>query len=66
MELMREAGITSMRSLLHWVGVQSQGPSLADANWGAFDREVELAAEAGIRVMPVVWGSPRMGGRRPG
>jgi hypothetical protein len=58
MELMREAGITSMRLPLYWVGVQSQSPFFADANWGGFDREVELAAEAGIRVMPFVWGSP--------
>jgi len=58
MQLMREAGITSMRLPLSWTGVQSQGPFFSDANWGSFDHEVELAAEQGIRVMPFVAGSP--------
>jgi polysaccharide biosynthesis protein PslG len=65
MALMREAGITSMRLPLYWVGVQSPGPFLSEANWGAFDHEVELAAEEEIRVMPFVWGSPEWAAEDP-
>ncbi len=57
-KLMREAGVTSVRLPLYWTVVQTKAPTLADADWSGFDREVELAAEAGIRVMPFVWGSP--------
>jgi hypothetical protein len=57
-ELMREAEVTSVRLPLYWTVVQGKSPMLADADWSGFDREVELAAKAGIRVMPFVWGSP--------
>jgi hypothetical protein len=57
-ELMREAGVESVRLPLYWSVVQPQAPGLADASWEGFDHEVELAAEAGIRVMPFVWGTP--------
>ena len=57
-ELMREAGVESVRLPLYWTVVQEQPPMVAEANWDGFDHEVKLAAEAGIRVMPFVWGSP--------
>ncbi len=57
-ELMREAGVESVRLPLYWMVVQEQPPILAEADWDSFDREVKLAAEADIRVMPFVWGSP--------
>ncbi len=57
-KLMREAGVSSVRLLLSWHGTQSQSPYLADPNWREFDREVAIAAVEGIRIMPVVWGSP--------
>jgi polysaccharide biosynthesis protein PslG len=57
-ELMREAGVTSVRLPLYWTVVQAKAPTVADADWSGFDHEVKLAAESGIRVMPVVWGSP--------
>ncbi len=57
-KLMSEAGVESVRLPLYWTVVQAKAPTVADANWAPFDREVELAAEAGIRVMPFVWGSP--------
>jgi hypothetical protein len=56
--LMHEAGIRSVRLPLYWSGVQSQPPLVAKPDWSGFDKEVELAAEEGIRVMPFVWGSP--------
>ena len=39
-------------------GDQSQPPDVAEPDWSGFDYNVELAAEAGIRVMPFVCGSP--------
>jgi len=57
-ELMRGAGVTSVRLPLYWSVVQEQPPNVAEANWEGFDHEVRLAAEAGIRVMPFVWGTP--------
>jgi len=57
-ELMREAGVRSVRLPLYWTAVQERPPAVAEANWDGFDHEVKLAAEAGIRVMPFVWGSP--------
>jgi hypothetical protein len=57
-ELMREAGVKSVRLPLYWSVVHEQAPDVAAANWDGFDHEVKLAAEAGIRVMPFVWGTP--------
>jgi len=57
-ELMREAGVNSVRLPLYWTVVQPEAPLIADADWSGFDREVKLAAEADIRIMPFVWGSP--------
>jgi hypothetical protein len=57
-ELMREAGVESVRLPLYWSVVQEQPPSFLEADWDGFDHEVKLAAEAGIRVMPFVWGTP--------
>jgi hypothetical protein len=57
-ELMREAGIRSVRLPLYWSGVQTQPPLLSEPDWAGIDKEVELAAEEGIRVMPFVWGTP--------
>jgi hypothetical protein len=57
-ELMREAGVSSVRLPLYWTLVQDRAPAVAEPDWSGFDREVRLAAEADIRVMPFVWGSP--------
>ncbi|HEX5928866.1 MAG TPA: hypothetical protein VFY48_05680 [Solirubrobacterales bacterium] len=57
-ELMRAAGVESVRLPLYWSVVQESSPLVAEADWDGFDREVKLAAEAGIRVMPFVWGTP--------
>jgi hypothetical protein len=57
-ELMQDAGVTSVRLPLFWTVVQAKPPTVADADWTGFDREVRLAAESGITVMPFVWGSP--------
>jgi hypothetical protein len=57
-ELMQDAGVESVRLPLFWTLVQARPPTVAEADWSGFDREVRLAAEAGITVMPFVWGSP--------
>jgi hypothetical protein len=54
--LMRKAGIGSMRLSLNWGSIQEEGS--LDFDWKGFDHEVTLAAEEGIRVMPVVLGTP--------
>jgi hypothetical protein len=57
-KLMGEAGVESVRLPLYWGQIQTKPPTIADPDWSGFDREVGLAAEGGIRVMPFVWGSP--------
>jgi hypothetical protein len=57
-ELMAEAGIASARLPMFWDGIQRQSPAAVKPDWGAFDHDVELAAENEIRVMPFLWGSP--------
>jgi hypothetical protein len=57
-DLMSEAGIDSVRLPMYWGGIEAKEPALAKPDWQGFDTEVELAAEAGIRVMPFVLGSP--------
>jgi hypothetical protein len=57
-ELMRESGVNSVRLPLYWTVVQAKAPALAEPDWDGFDHEVKLAAEADIRIMPFVWGSP--------
>ena len=57
-ELMRKAGIESVRLHLNWASVESESPLLVERDWDGFDHGVELAAESGLRVMPFVIGSP--------
>jgi len=57
-QLMRDSGIDSVRLPLYWAAIQSQPPDVAEPDWSGFDYNVELAADAGIRVMPFVLGSP--------
>jgi hypothetical protein len=57
-ELMREANVESVRLPMYWSAIEPQEPYLSDPNWGNFDRDVELAAESEIRVMPFVLSTP--------
>lgn len=57
-DLMAEAGVDSVRLPLFWSGVEPENPASSKPNWADFDHQVENAAEAGIRVMVVVWASP--------
>ncbi len=57
-ELMQEANVESVRLPLNWSAIESKEPFLADPDWDGFDRAVELAAEAEIRIMPFVLSTP--------
>ena len=55
---MREAGVDSVRLPMFWSGIEATSPLVAKPDWSSFDKEVELAAEDDVRIMPFVWGSP--------
>jgi hypothetical protein len=57
-ELMGKSEVGSVRLPLYWSAIQSEPPGVAEPDWSSFDHEVSLAAEAEIRVMPFVLGSP--------
>jgi polysaccharide biosynthesis protein PslG len=57
-ELMREAGVDNVRLPMFWSGIEGKSPLVVRPDWSSFDKEVELAAEANVRIMPFVWASP--------
>lgn len=58
-ELMQEAGIYSVRLPLYWAAIEPESPAFTERHWDAFDREVRLAAEAGLEIFPFVTASPK-------
>ncbi len=58
-DLMERAGLRSVRLPLFWSGIESADPYFEEPDWSGFDRNVELAARHGMRVLPFVWGTPR-------
>jgi hypothetical protein len=57
-ELMSEAGVDNVRLPMFWSGIETKSPLVVKPDWSGFDKEVELAAEDDVRIMPFVWGSP--------
>jgi len=57
-ELMREAGITSVRIPLNWAGIEPDFVDRRDPDWSWLDEQVGLAAEHGITIYLFVWGTP--------
>jgi hypothetical protein len=57
-ELMREAGIYSVRQPLNWAQVEPEASGVFGRRWEGFDHEVRLAARAGQEIFPVVVNSP--------
>ena len=55
---MQLAGIESVRLPLNWAAIEPELANLDEPDWSAFDAQVALAAEHGIRVFPFVWGTP--------
>ncbi len=64
-ELMREAGVTSVRLPLNWIAIEPKSPRVARPDWDGFDHEVTLAAESGIRIMPFLTASPEWVASQP-
>lgn len=58
-ELMREAGIHSVRLPLFWGAVEPENPAFSERQWSSFDREVRLAARAELSIFPVLTGTPK-------
>lgn len=58
-ELMREAGIGSVRLPLFWGAVEPESPAFSERQWSGFDHEVRLAAHAGLSIFPVLTGTPK-------
>jgi hypothetical protein len=57
-ELMREAGVYSVRQPLNWSAVEAENPAFSERNWDGFDHEVRLAARMGIEIFPFISSSP--------
>jgi hypothetical protein len=57
-QLMEKSGVRSIRLLFDWAAIEPDGPSPLGANWKGYDHAVALAAEAGMRVFPVLYGTP--------
>jgi hypothetical protein len=57
-ELMREAGIRSVRFPLYWAGVEPEDPFFSERKWDWFDHEVRLAAREGLTIFPFITASP--------
>jgi hypothetical protein len=64
-ELMREAGLKSVRLPLYWSGVEKYDPAIVRPDWSEFDELVTLAASQGLRVFPFLWGTPAWLARAP-
>lgn len=58
-ELMREAGVRSVRFPLYWGGVEPENPAFGERRWEWFDHEVRLAAKQGLSIFPFITASPK-------
>jgi hypothetical protein len=56
--LMRSSGVTSVRLPMYWSGIQPENRFVSRPDFGGYDREVKLAAEHGIRVLPFIFSTP--------
>jgi hypothetical protein len=57
-ELMREAGIRSVRLPMYWSTIQEQNRFVSRPDFDGFDKQVKLAAEEGISILPFILGTP--------
>ncbi|HEV2726767.1 MAG TPA: hypothetical protein VGV34_00650 [Solirubrobacterales bacterium] len=57
-ELMREAGIKSVRFPLVWAAIEPRNPAFSERQWDYVDHEVRLAARAGMEIFPLLVNSP--------
>jgi hypothetical protein len=56
--LMRSSGVKSVRLPMYWTVIQPESRFVSRPDFDAFDHEVKLAAEQGIRVLPFVYRTP--------
>lgn len=64
-ELMKEAGIRSVRLPMDWSAIQPENPSDLSPRWSEFDHDVAIAAEHGIRIFPFLGSTPSWAAPRP-
>jgi len=57
-ELMRLAGVKSVRLPMNWKDIVPNAGERFDPDWTFFDDQVRLAAEHRIRAFPFLWGTP--------
>ena len=62
--LMESSGVRSVRLPMYWAGIQPQSPFVSEPEFGGFDRQVRLAAEHEIRILPFLWGTPEWAAAR--
>src|SRR6478672_4083401 len=56
--LMRSSNVSSVRLPMYWSEIQKENRFVSRPDFDGFDREVKLAAEADIRVLPFVFNTP--------
>jgi len=56
--LIRQAGVRSLRLPLQWAAIEPVSPYVRPSDWSSFDYAVGLAARYGMRVLPFVCASP--------
>jgi hypothetical protein len=64
-DLMKKAGIGTVRLPLIWSAIQEEPPFAAEPDWSGFDHAVRLAAEREMEVFPFLWGTPPWASARP-
>jgi hypothetical protein len=64
-DLMKKAGVGTVRLPLVWSGTQEKPPFAAEPDWRSFDHAMRLAAEREIEVFPFVWGTPAWASPHP-
>ena len=64
-DLMKKAGVGSVRLPMVWSGTQEKPPFAAEPDWRSFDHAVRLAAEHEMEVFPFVWGTPAWASPHP-
>ena len=61
---MAGSGVEAVRTAFYWNSIQPTGPETFD--FSVKDQLVLAAAKRGLRVLPVVHGTPDVGGAQPG
>ena len=60
--MLKKSGATTVRWIMFWPRIE---PTSGHFDWSVPDKLVGDLAAKGIRVLPIMWGSPRWVARRP-